>query len=278
MERKSQTRLVLLAVLCAVPSLVEGAAVVWGQAHGMTGKALRDGLDFWAGGFLALHGHVAMLFDQTAYDGFLRGIYGKLPVHLWSYPPNYLLLAAGFDWLPPWPAVLAFDALGLAALAAVLRLAGLPGLFVLVVVLSPASLENLRGGADGVDWGWTFGPAEAAAFGWSADWVGEHQAAIGAGFAVVFVAQVAGSVWVCGGGGDPVGGSVLAGVWGGGLGGVLGGDAAGDGCGAADRPAAGICRRVDQRVCRRTRVGGACGVGGSGVGDGGGGFAGRNAS
>jgi hypothetical protein len=146
MERKSQTRLVLLAVLCVVPSLVEGAAVVWGQAHGMTGKALRDGLDFWAGGFLALHGHVAMLFDQTAYDGFLRGIYGKLPVHLWSYPPNYLLLAAGFGWLPPWPAVLAFDVFGLLALAAVLRLAGLPALFVLAVVLSPASLETLLEG------------------------------------------------------------------------------------------------------------------------------------
>jgi hypothetical protein len=146
MERKSQTGLVLLAVLCVLPSLFEAAAVVWGQAHGMTGKALRDGLDFWAGGFLATHGRVGMLFDQTAYDGFLAGLYGKLPVHLWSYPPNYLLLAAGFGWLPPWPAVLAFDALGLAALAAVLRLAGLPGIFVLAVVLAPASLESLLEG------------------------------------------------------------------------------------------------------------------------------------
>ncbi len=57
MSLKSQTlprlRLILLVVLCAIPSCAEAYAIIWGQRHGLTGKALRDGLDFWAGGFLA---------------------------------------------------------------------------------------------------------------------------------------------------------------------------------------------------------------------------------
>jgi len=149
MQGKSQTRrgrIVLLAVLCLMPSLFEAYAVIWGQRHGMTGKALRDGLDFWAGGYLALHGQVAMLFDPVAYDGFLRGIYGRLPVHLWSYPPNYLLVAAAFDRLAPWHAVLAFDAASLLLLLGVLRLAGLSWWLVIAVAFSPASLENLLEG------------------------------------------------------------------------------------------------------------------------------------
>ena len=117
MSLKSQTsprlRLILLVVLCAIPSCAEAYAILWGQRHGLTGKALRDGLDFWAGGFLALHGHLATLFSAPAYQHFLSLQYGKLPFHFWSYPPTYLLLATGFDWLSPWHAVLAFDAFSL---------------------------------------------------------------------------------------------------------------------------------------------------------------------
>jgi hypothetical protein len=114
--------------------------------QGFTGKALRDGLDFWAGGFLALHGKVAMLFDPLAYQGFLDGAYGKLGVHMWSYPPNYLLVAAAFGWLAPWHAVLAFDAGSLLLLVLVLRLARLPWLLILAVAASPVALENVLEG------------------------------------------------------------------------------------------------------------------------------------
>ena len=147
MGQKSQIstrfKLIALAILCAIPSCLEASAVVWGEVHGHTGSALRDGLDFWAGGFLALHGHLAMLFDPLAYQGFLAGLYGKLPYHLWSYPPNYLLLASAFDWLSPWHAVLAFDAVSLLFLAFILRLAGQSWWFISAVVASPASLENM---------------------------------------------------------------------------------------------------------------------------------------
>ncbi|HTJ89444.1 MAG TPA: glycosyltransferase 87 family protein [Acidocella sp.] len=147
MSQKSQifhpTLMIALAALCTVPSCLEAGAIIWGEAHGMTGKALRDGLDFWGGGFLALHGHLATLFDVRAYQGFFAGLYGKLPYHMWSYPPTYLLVALPFGWLPPWPAVLCFDLLSLLLLALLLRLAGKSRWFIAAVLASPASLENL---------------------------------------------------------------------------------------------------------------------------------------
>jgi hypothetical protein len=138
--------LVLLAILSCVPSLGEGFAVLWGISHGFAGKALRDGLDFWAGGFLALHGRLPVVFDAAAYNAFLSGLYGHIPFHFWSYPPSYLLLAAAFGWLAPWHAVLAFDALSLLALVAMLRAAQKSWWLIAAVALSPVSLENLLEG------------------------------------------------------------------------------------------------------------------------------------
>ena len=154
MDQKSQLRrrvgLILLAVFCVIPSLAEGYAILWGQRHGFTGKALRDGLDFWAGGFLALQCHVATVFNPAAYQTFLNGAFfptaKTLTVHMWSYPPNYLLLATAFGWLAPWHAVLAFDALSLALLVFILRLAQLPRLLILAVAASPVSFENFLEG------------------------------------------------------------------------------------------------------------------------------------
>jgi len=147
MRPKSQTlthlALIGTALCCALPSGVEALAIVWGECHGHAGKALRDGLDFWAGGFLALHGALPVLFDPLAYQSFLAGLYGKLPYHLWSYPPNYLLLAAGFGWLSPWHAVLAFDAVSLLALVLILRLAGQSWWLIAALAASPACLENV---------------------------------------------------------------------------------------------------------------------------------------
>jgi Glycosyltransferase family 87 len=135
-------KLILIVALCILPSLAEAAAVIWGGRQGYTGKALRDGLDFWAGGFLYLHHQLPVLFDHTAYQSFLQGMYGHLPYHLWSYPPSYGLIAAAFGWLSPWAAVLSFDALSLAGFAAVLRLAGKSWWFVAAMLLAPATLEN----------------------------------------------------------------------------------------------------------------------------------------
>jgi hypothetical protein len=153
MTQKSQTRdrAVLAAVLVfsVLPLGVEAAAMLWGVRHGFTGRALRDGLDFWAGGFLALHRQVTMVFDPVAYAAFITGIYGKLPTHMWSYPPSYLLLASAFGWLSPWVADGAFEAASLLLLIAVLRLARLPWPLVAAVAASPAALENILEGQNG---------------------------------------------------------------------------------------------------------------------------------
>ena len=136
-------QLAFLVALCAVPSFAEAYVIVWGERHGMVGEALCDGLDFWAGGFLFLHHQLPVLFNHTAYQAFLQGFYGRLPYHLWSYPPTYGLIAAAFAWLPPWWDVLVFDALALLLLTCLLRLAGKSWWFVAAVLLAPAGLENL---------------------------------------------------------------------------------------------------------------------------------------
>ena len=143
-ENQASLRLKLAVIIafCTLPSLAEGLAIIWGERHGYTGKALRDGLDFWAGGFLFLHQQLSVLFDHAAYQSFLQGMYGKLPYHLWSYPPSYGLIAAAFGWLSPLQAVLSFDALCLALLGFALRLAGKSGWFIAAVLLAPATLEN----------------------------------------------------------------------------------------------------------------------------------------
>jgi hypothetical protein len=148
MDQKSQIKarfaLVFVLVLSVLPPLAEAAAVIWGAAHGMTGKALRDGLDLWAGGSLVLHGQALTVFNPAAYQAFLHASFGaKLPPHLWSYPPNYLLLVTPFGLLPPWPGVLCFDALSLLLLVAILRLAGQNLGLIAAVALSPVSLESL---------------------------------------------------------------------------------------------------------------------------------------
>ena len=67
--RRRQHRFVLaVAVLAIIPSLTEAYAVLWGAAQGFTGRALRDGLDFWAGGCLALHHQAATVFNPVAYQ------------------------------------------------------------------------------------------------------------------------------------------------------------------------------------------------------------------
>ncbi len=154
MSLKSQTKpakgphilLAAIVLLSIIPAIGEAAVLAWGIARGYSGKALRDGVDFWAGGFLARHGEVALLFDPVAYRAFLNGAFGALPIHMWSYAPNYLLMVAGFAGLSPWHAILLFDLLSLLGLALVLRLGGKSWWLIASVLLSPAALENFLSG------------------------------------------------------------------------------------------------------------------------------------
>ncbi len=76
-QASARLKLALIVAFCTLPSLGEGFAILWGEHKGYTGKALRDGLDFWAGGFLYLHRQLSVLFDHEAYQSFLQGMYGK---------------------------------------------------------------------------------------------------------------------------------------------------------------------------------------------------------
>jgi hypothetical protein len=133
-----------LIAFCTISSLLQAALMVWGVAAGRGGRAMRDGVDLWAGGWLAWHGHLAWLFDPAAYHAFLYSVLqGALPYHLWSYPPSYLLVVGLFDWLPPWPAILTYDVAWFLLLAVLLRVAGKSWWFIAAVLASPACLDNL---------------------------------------------------------------------------------------------------------------------------------------
>ena len=148
MKAPSQTKpwLAVLAALCALPCFAEADALFWGARHGQLGRALRDGLDFWAGAALASRGRLALLFDPAGYNHFLAAIYGPLPFHLWSYPPTYLLLTHGFAGFTPFHATLVFEAASLCLLAMVLRLAGQGWWLIAAVATCPAALESLLAG------------------------------------------------------------------------------------------------------------------------------------
>src|SRR5689334_18035653 len=60
-----------------------------------------DFSNLWAGGRMALDGHVGTLFDVDAYRAALRGMFGPdLPNQEWSYPPSILLIGAPLATLP----------------------------------------------------------------------------------------------------------------------------------------------------------------------------------
>ena len=148
MSLKSQTsprlRLILLVVLCAIPSCAEAYAIIWGQRHGLTGKALRDGLDFWAGGFLALHGHLAMAVQRARLPAFPRAsntasspiISGATRRTICSSPPDSTGSPPG---TPCWPSMRFPSSSSLASSGSRAR----AGWLIAAVLASPACLENI---------------------------------------------------------------------------------------------------------------------------------------
>jgi alpha-1,2-mannosyltransferase len=147
---KKKHIILIVVILSVLPSLGEGYAILWGAHHGYVGESLRDGLDFWVGGWLVWHHQILTVFDPSAYSQFI--IHGfsipgrSIPVHMWSYPPNYLLVASLFGWMSPWKAILCFDVLSLMLLAIVLRLAKESWLFIAAILCSPVALENILEG------------------------------------------------------------------------------------------------------------------------------------
>lgn len=102
----------------------------------------RDFVNFWSAPHLVLAGQAPVLGDVDAYNAAIRAAFGHVAPNrmIFSYPPHALLVLLPFGALPYLPALVAFTALNLAALAAATRLLapGRPLLWALAC-LSPSS-------------------------------------------------------------------------------------------------------------------------------------------
>src|ERR1035441_1863771 len=109
-----------------------------------------DWVNYWSGGFLALHGHAAEIYDLHAFHAFQQTIVGSpLDGYHYSYPPVLLLLTAPFALIPYVPALFVWLSASWYAFYRALKLA-MPGRSVLLLALAaPAVLINAVGGQNG---------------------------------------------------------------------------------------------------------------------------------
>jgi arabinofuranan 3-O-arabinosyltransferase len=109
-----------------------------------------DWVNYWSGGYLALHGRAAEVYDLNAFHAFQQTIVGSpLDGYHYSYPPVMLLLSAPFALIPYVPALFVWLSASWYAFYRTLRLA-MPGRSVLLLALSaPVVLINAVGGQNG---------------------------------------------------------------------------------------------------------------------------------
>jgi len=124
------------------------------NANGFSELSLRlpywDFSNLWAGGKLALEGHVLDLFDADAYRLALRNMFGmSLPNQEWSYPPSLLLLGIPLALLPIGSAYLLWTLGTLLLLYFALRPLGFPWYVRLLLLVSPAACMNVIFGQNG---------------------------------------------------------------------------------------------------------------------------------
>lgn len=109
-----------------------------------------DWVNYWSGGYLALHGRAAEIYDLHVFHAFQETIVGSpLDGYHYSYPPVMLLLTAPFALIPYVPALFVWLSTSWYAFYRALKLA-MPGCGVLLLALaSPAVLINAVGGQNG---------------------------------------------------------------------------------------------------------------------------------
>ncbi len=147
--------LALFVLACAVPGLAL-AALTWVvmPRYPLPAPwdviAVRDYLNVWAGGRLAMAGDFDALFHPAQYDDWLRHLFGNgLQVHTWCYPPSAVFLAIPLALLPLVPGFIVWVSGSAALLITILRRCGLPWLTCLAVLCSPAVIENALAGQNG---------------------------------------------------------------------------------------------------------------------------------
>jgi hypothetical protein len=122
--------------------------------HGLTNGAGRpfgdDWVNYWSGGFLALRGRAAEVYDLHAFHAFQQAVVGApLDGYHYSYPPVMLLLTAPFALLPYVPGLFVWLSAGWYAFYRALARAMPGGRVLLLALAAPAVLINAIGGQNG---------------------------------------------------------------------------------------------------------------------------------
>ncbi len=107
----------------------------------------RDFLSFHAAAWMALEGDAASVWDRAAHQATQIALLGAQRGYFaFYYPPTYLLVCLPLGALPLFGAYLAWLAVTAALLVAVLRRAGLGGIGIAVLLLSPAGILTITTG------------------------------------------------------------------------------------------------------------------------------------
>ena len=110
----------------------------------------RDFANTWLGGALALTLHPQSHFAVDAYNALLAERFGaNYPLHIWSYPPHFLLFTWPFALMPYMPAYVLYCLGGLLVYLAVVTEGERRLDHLLLLVLAPAVTVNIWCGQNG---------------------------------------------------------------------------------------------------------------------------------
>jgi alpha-1,2-mannosyltransferase len=110
----------------------------------------RDFVNTWVGAKLALSGDPAQFFEPHAYNALLKEYFGpNYPLHIWSYPPHFLLFTWPFGFLPYMSAYILYSALGLILYLWVVSDGQRRADHLVLLVLAPAVTVNIWSGQTG---------------------------------------------------------------------------------------------------------------------------------
>ena len=149
MARSTRSTLMIASLLGLVPSLALAYILFWPVSDGLDQygyPVLRDFINFWTGGRLALTGRVAEIYDLDAYEAAVQALFAPMRRFMnFSYPPHVLPLLWPVGALPHALAGVLWVGLGLFAF--VVAALGWPiqadrRALVIVLALSPVAILN----------------------------------------------------------------------------------------------------------------------------------------
>lgn len=149
MFRSAHSPLAIGTLLGLVPTLALAYALFWPVADGLDAygyPVIRDFINFWAGGRLALSGRVAEIYDLEAYEAAVQGLFAPMQRFMnFSYPPHILPLLLPIGALPHPLAAAVWILFGLFAFVVAALGWPIPAdrrALVLVLIFSPAAILN----------------------------------------------------------------------------------------------------------------------------------------